>query len=244
MVSIAGLLKPLRERGVNGVEELAARLAAGETVPPEEVATILDRTGRSEDELQAAVDRHERVRRLRQEIATAEPMRRKLAAIDSEITGAEAEVAKAQKKLDVVLAKYGEERFDLRLRVEAADRSRAALVSEENLPPVEADRLRRARQAADDADQALTEAGMILDQARRQLAHAENSLPDAIADAKAAPYNADAQAAVERIRNAIKARRETVANAEKVAEAADTALTAARRERAAVEIAVATAAGA
>lgn len=223
---------------------MAARLAAGETVPPEEVATILDRTGREEDELQAAVDRHERVQRLRQEIADAEPLRRKLAAIDSELTAAEAEVAKAQKKLETALAKWGDDRFDLRLRVEAADRARKTLVAEENLPPVEAGRLRRARQAADEAEQAATEAGIILAQARRQLAHAENTLPDAVADAKAAPDNADAQAAVDRIQNAIKARRDAVTKAEKAAQAADSALASARRERAAVEASVAAAAGA
>jgi hypothetical protein len=243
MIDIAGLLRPVTKSNVSGIEELAARLAAGADVPPEEVMVVLDRTHCDIDALQAAVDRHERVLAMRRQLAEIEPLRKRLAAIESEVTAADAEVFKVRKKLDAVVARTAEEQLDLRCRVEAADRAKVELIALENLPPAEAERLRIARHAADVADEDATNARRELDDCKRRLQFAEDDLPAAERDAKASRTNADAQAAAERIRSAIQARGERVAEAEKNAQLAEAALGAARRERAAVEIAVARSAG-
>jgi hypothetical protein len=243
MVDIAGLLRPIKKSNVDGIEELAARLAAGVEVPPEEVEVVLDRTNCDIDDLQAAVDRHERVLGLRAQAADAEPLRKRLAGIESTVTAAEAEFFAAKKKLDAAIAKAGDEPLDLRLRIEAADRAKKQLLDPENLPPAEADRLRLARQAADEADSRLTEARQAVEEGRGRLHRAEADLPDAEQAAKAAPNSADAQAAAARARTAVASRREQLTQAEEELQVAEAMLAASRRERAAVEIAVARAAG-
>ena len=83
MVSVASLLKPLRESAVDHLEELAVRLAGGEHVSPEETEAIVDRLRATEGELQKAVDRQVRVVGLKREIAEGDKFAKRLQAIES-----------------------------------------------------------------------------------------------------------------------------------------------------------------
>ena len=64
VTSVLNLLKPLTAKRLDGIEELAARLAAGTVVPAEEVAAILEKSRCNPADLQRAVDRHARVAEL------------------------------------------------------------------------------------------------------------------------------------------------------------------------------------
>ena len=239
MVSVVSLLRPARRANVDHVEELAASIAAGDTVAPEEVQAVLDRCRCSEEDLQRAVDRHIRVNDLRRQIAAGDGDAKRLAAIEAEVDAANAEVSKARAKLQAILDRVNEEHMTLRHRVDAVDRARRALLAEENLSPAQAERLRGVRIAADIASDAVTERRRELAEKRSRLRRAETELPKAELEASLRSASNDAKAAAERWRNAMKARTEAVADAEKALAAADEALAEAVAERSAVEASVA-----
>ena len=114
-----------------------------------------------------------------------------------------------------------------------------ALLAEENLSPAQAERLRGVRIAADIASDAVTERRRELAEKRSRLRRAETELPKAELEASLRSASNDAKAAAERWRNAMKARTEAVADAEKALAAADEALAEAVAERSAVEASVA-----
>jgi hypothetical protein len=214
MVSIAAMLKPLRAVAVDHLEELAARLAAGEAVAPEEVSAILDRLQVDEDELQHAVDRQARVLDLRRQIADADEVEKRLKAIEAAWGKAEAESVKARAAYDALLLKHHEEHMTCRHRMDAIGRARRALVADDNLPPPQAASLRLARRVCDDlADSRAALANELIER-RARLRRAEESLPAAEASAKLHTANGSLQADAERLRNAVATRRTLVAEAE------------------------------
>jgi hypothetical protein len=220
MVSIATFLQPARRAGVDHVDELAERIAAGVHVQPEEVLAVLNRCGCSEEDLQAAVDRCSRVLDLRRQIASAGPIEKRLAEIESEVQGAEAQVNAARAKLRAIIERVNEEHLDLRHKADAIDRARRSLMNEANLPPALGGRLRAARAASSQASDALTARRHELDERRARLRRAQEDLPIAEREASMRPGSVDARDAVERLRNAVKARGDLVSEAEKaVAEA-------------------------
>jgi chromosome segregation ATPase len=215
MVSIATFLQPARRASADHVDELAARIAAGAAVQPEEVLAVLDRCGCSEDDLQAAVDRAGRVLDLRRQLAGAGPVEKRLAEIEAEVKAADAEVQAAREKLRAIIGRVNEEHLDLRVKADAIDRARRSLMAEENLPPAVADRLRAARAASERASDALTARQHELDERRSRLRRAKEDLPIAEREASMRPASVDARDNVERLRNAVKARGDLVVEAEK-----------------------------
>lgn len=215
MVTVASLMQPTRVAGVDHIEELAARIAAGQAVAPEEVLAVLDRCRCGEEDLQHAVDRHARVIELRRVIATAGPIEKRLAAIEAEVQGAEDEVKAARAKLSALVGRVNDEHLELRHRADAIDRARRSLMLAENLPPRVAERLRVVRDASDEATDALTACERDLAERRSRLGRAEEELPKAEREASLRSGSDDARAEAERWRNAVKARREQVAEAEK-----------------------------
>lgn len=244
MVSIAGLLKPLREKGVDALEELAARFAAGETVAAGEVQAVLDRTRRGEADLQKAIERHERVNRLRAEAAAGAAFRRKLDAAEAELSAAHAEMLKAQARYNAMLAKHGEAMIDLRVRAEAAERAGRELMSPDNLPPSTAARLQTVRRAADEAEQAVTVAQLALSRARKSLAEGEEALAQAKAATKDHPAMDSLKEKTDRLRVTVDTRRKLVAEGEDALRVAESFAAAARRERDAFQSSTAQAVGA
>jgi hypothetical protein len=238
MVNIVDLMKKVRSPLVDGLEDIAARLATGSEVPPEEIAAVLQRTRCQEPELQRAVDRHARVLELRREIKAAEPRKKKLAAIEAEYAEAQAELAKWQKRINEWVAKNGVEVIDLRIAVARGEAAKNALMDSENLPPADAANLSAVRQTADHADTSLTATSVAVVDARKSLRDAEERLLAANEESAAFPANQDAAAGVRRWRNAVKARSAALQEAEKALRAADAALKAARQEREVVEAAV------
>ena len=222
MYSVSQMLQPSREVAVDHLEELAARLAAGEEVAPEEVMAILDRLRKTEEELQRAVDRQTRVADLLRQIADADKVAKRLQVIDAAYAEAEAAATKARAAYNALIAKHHEEHMGLRHRLEAIDYAKRALVAEENLPPSQAARLRVARQASGELADLRDAAAHELRIQRGRLLQAEHDLPQAEDRARLHPTNESFVSDAERSRNAVATRRGLVTAAERaVADAED-----------------------
>lgn len=239
MVSVFGLMRPVKQRGEERAEELAARIAAGDSVQPDEIVAVLDRCRISGEDLQAAVDRHARVIELRRQMEGADKMQARFDAIESEVHAAEAAVAAARGKLQSIVDSLGEEHMTLKHRLDAVERARRSLLAEENLTPAQAERLRAARDAASRASDDLEAQRRELTDRQSRLRKAEEELPKAEHAAKVSPRSVDARDAAERLRNAVKARGELVAEAVKAVAAAETAAEDAAAECRSVEAAIA-----
>lgn len=213
-LNIAGMLRGRRQARAQGIEELARRLAAGEAVPPEEIETILERTGTDEDVLQSAVDRLERRAELLAAVARGNTAQAKADKIEGTITTAAEAVAEAQRKHAAVAVKHAEELLALRQAVDAADRANESLLDPENLSPADAARLTAAREAARVADQAVSDLQRRIPDMRRGLEEAEAYLVDTAEDARQARSRSDLQELKQRAENTVKARAERLQNAE------------------------------
>jgi chromosome segregation ATPase len=232
---ISRLVRPARVSGGQHVEELAARLAAGQAVPPEEVLAVLDRCGIDEAGLQAAVDRHVRVRELRRQVGPAAGLEKKLATIQAKIDEADAAVQAARDRRSRLIAEVGEEHMTLTHRMEAIGHARQKLRAVENLPPALGEKLTAARAAANETSDAVSAAVAEADERRRRLRQAEEALPVAEAAAAREPNHADIQSGAVRARNAVTARREQLAVAEKAVAEARRVAASADASRAAVD---------
>jgi hypothetical protein len=214
VASVTDLLWPVRRPKPEGIEEIAARIAAGNPPPAGEIMAVLDRTRCSDADLQAAVDRHRRTAELRQVIADAAPARKRFATLAAEVQAATAAVAKATAARDAVMARIGDDYRDLGYAVEAADRAEAALLDRDNLPAALAAQLTEAERVAGEASEAAVAARAELATCRRSLQDAEGRLPMAEHEADLNPGNADIEAAAARARSAVKLRGERLKAAE------------------------------
>lgn len=213
-IDIIGILRGRKQARAAGIEELARRLAAGESVPPEEVEAILDRTGVDEEQLQERVDAIERRAGLVAVVARGEAAGVKIDRIDAECGKAWAAVADAQRKHAAVLAKHGDELLTLRQAIDAANRAGDELLSPENLSPEARDRLGDARRASSDAAVAAADVRRNLPELRTSLENAEREAVDAVENARLLRSDADAQDRKARAENAVKARSARVKDAE------------------------------
>jgi hypothetical protein len=209
-IDIVGMIRGRKQARVAGIEELAKRLAAGEAVQPEEVETILERTGCDEEQLQERVDAIERRAVLVATVARGEAARVKIDRIDAEYDRAWQAVADAQRKHAAVVAKHADELFTLRQALDAGDRASDDLISVDILSPADRDRLAHARKASNDAEQAAEE----LRELRMSLENAEREAVDAVENARLYRSNADAQDRKARAENAVKARGQRLKEAE------------------------------
>jgi hypothetical protein len=228
MIRVADLLRPVRRPRPEGIEELAAAIAAGRPPSAVEIDAVLTAARCSDEDLQAAVDRHGRVIDLRRRIADAAPAVKRFKVLDAEVQAAADKAARAREEHEAVLARVRDEHYDCRLRTDDADRATEQLLAPANLPPIDAERLREAEAASDAASTAADEARRAVDAAARSLRQAEEASVKATEDATVARGNADIQADAERWRQAVKTRGEKLRDAEAVlrtaaAAAADTA---------------------
>lgn len=221
MVSVAAMLKPSRAVAVDHLEELAARLASGEVVAPEEVTAILDRLRASEDDLQQAVDRQTRVAGLRREIAEGAKFAKRKQEIDAEYTVAERAYVKARDAYESLQLKHHDEYMTCRHRLDSIEHAKRALVAEENLPPTQAARLRAARKACDELADLRDAAAHELRVRQGRLRQAEDELPGAEESARRHPAIEAIVADADRLQTAVVARRELVAEAQRLLDAAD-----------------------
>jgi hypothetical protein len=243
VLSVASMLKSVRIGSADHLEELAARLAAGETVSPDESQAILDRLRASEDDLQEAVDRQTRVAGLRREIAEAGRWQKRLDEIEAEYNSAERAYLKARDAYAALQRKHYEEHMTCRHRLDSIENAKRAIVAEENLPPTQAARLRAGRQACSEAADLRDAAAHELRVRQGRLRQAEDELPGAEREAHLNPTIERYAEAMARLTTTLTTRRELVAEAERSLKAADARcesalakLTATQREVAALAL--------
>jgi hypothetical protein len=220
VADVLGVLRPLATKRLDGLEDVAARMAAGATVPPDEVLAVLDRCRCGADDLQAAVDRHARVAEIRRAIADADPKRKRLAAIHADLKALAEARAAAQRKENDAIAAHWEEEMTLRHGIDAVDRMAADLMKPVNLPPTLAEKLVKATARLDDATAAMEAARVELKERQRRLAAAEIEHEDASERARRNDLNKDIQEYAERMAVAVKARSGLVCDSEKAMDAA------------------------
>lgn len=234
-VSVSSLLAPVLKKKVEGIEDIAHRIANGKAPPPEEIVAVLERTRCDESDLQQAVDRHDRRASLLATIKAATPLRKKLAEIDATFEKAQAEFDRVREHLAQLRAAQELERADLRMRVQTADQAEKALLDYDNLPPDVAERLRDVRDRASFANDAIGNT-------RHEVAARQRRLDDAVeqearcADEK--KWNADNASFVDahdRAKNITATAKAKLAEAEKAAVEAEKTLKAVRNEREQVE---------
>lgn len=184
MIDIAAMLRPVRAKRMNQLEELAERLADGEILPAEVIDAKLVEAGKQPADLQAMVDRKARVEALAEISKAGTPARKRLATITGEISAARADFDKVRDKLRGIEAKHSEERSQLEAAVQAADAARLKLLSKECLPPLLWTRLVEAERLADESGEEhgtalrrLPEVEAAADEAERFAARAAEGRP-------------------------------------------------------------------
>jgi chromosome segregation ATPase len=213
-IDIVGLIRGRKEQRAAGIEDLAHRLAGGETVPPEEIEAILDRTGCDEETLQARIDSLVQRAELIAAVKAGETAKKKADKLEGEIGTLFEKVVAADRAHRELRAKYADELRALDHMVDQGNRARDRLIDPTILSPADRARLEQARQAATDAAMALGELRRRLPDLRRDLEEGERLLADAADEAKQFRNNPDAQDRAARAENAVKARQGRLADAE------------------------------
>lgn len=167
---IAMLRSRIADR-VSGIEELAVRLAKGESVPPDEVETVCDRCGATLEQLEEAVECHERRIELKTTAAGEAKAKAAIDAIERKRKPLADAAEAAEARLRAFDAEAGPTLAVHTDAVRAAWHANAQLIIERNLRPPALRALRHAQAAYADADRAESAA-------RRAVADAERSLAD------------------------------------------------------------------
>lgn len=238
MMTVAELLRAVRRPKLEGIEGVASRIAAGNPPPAEEIAAVLDATRCSDDDLQAAVDRHLRVAELRKRIADAAPAAKRFSSLDAELKAADVAVANAVHERDAVIARVGADHATCKAQADVVVRATDELLRDENLSPADVDRRSAAEAEAKATSERATQAAAEADTCRRSLREAEDNLPLAEAEVRVNAGNADIAARAERYRNAVKARGERLRAAEAARRDADEAAAEADRKLAGIHAAI------
>lgn len=233
MIDVVSLIRGRREQRAGGIEELAHRLAGGEVVAPEEIEAILDRTGCTEEQLQSRIDALVRRNELVADVKAGEQARRKVEKIEAEIAKAFDAVVVADNAHRELRVKHADELLVLGQTVDRAARAHDELLNPDLLAHADRESLADARKAASEAASAHADLRRQMPELRLSLEQAERAQADAADEAKRFRSNPDVQDRKTRADNAVKARRQRVADAEvelkrleQVAGAAEAALVA------------------
>lgn len=205
-IDIRNLIRSRRDARAQSIEELAQRLANGETVPPEEIETWLEQTGTDENLLQERIDCLERRSELVAAVAKGEQAQDRIGRIQADIDKAFAVVAEAQEKFAAVRAKHAEALSQLEQQRAEGNRAAEALLEPENLSPFDRDRLATARKAATAAAIATEDHQRNIVLLKASLEDAEAGLVDAQETAKQFRNDPGAADRLQRAKNAVNAR--------------------------------------
>lgn len=170
-------LRQRRQQHADALEELAARLAAGEHVSPDEAQAFLDRAGVDEDALPPVLRRHQDRQRLKQAIQDGHAAETKLTVIDRKVAEANAAVDAAVDARDKLIENQWEQTILLRQRVQRGKAAVDELLLDKHLAPADGQRLAAARdagiaahQAAEDCRRQISELTTQIDDAEKRVA--------------------------------------------------------------------------
>lgn len=150
-MNVLELLRPVREKRVESLEEIADRLVAGEKISPEVIDGVLTAAHKDPADLQAIIDRKVRLRELVEIVKGSSGAAKRLQVVESEIASAAKALDVAVEKLKAVRTKYDGERAALKTTVATAEAARVEIFSKDVLPVALWAELSEAETAADDA---------------------------------------------------------------------------------------------
>jgi hypothetical protein len=212
--NVMEFLRPHKQAKAGLLEQLAVRLHKGEAIDPDHILEQLSASGSTEQQLQAEIERLDRVAELRARIVAAAPAQKRLDVIQAEIDKAQAAFEKAATDLRRVRDKHATESSELHATLAQADDAKAALLEPGNLPAGEQARLRQLADDAAAAREALSVAKQDLQHARARMAECEKRHPEAQELARRNRGNSDAQEDAKRWDRAKAARTEQLSTAE------------------------------
>lgn len=145
IVNVLEMLRPLilaeKQKTAGALEDLAARIASGLSMGPQEIAAALDRLKATPEELAKEVDRQGELIALRRDIKEGVSARRRLKTINEELDRATAAVEAAQKKSDDFHSAMHGEWKEMRDAVRAADEAATMITQAKFLPAAARDRV-------------------------------------------------------------------------------------------------------
>lgn len=174
-------LRQRRQQHADALEELGARVAHGEHVPPDEAQAFLDRARATEDDLAPVVARHQERLRLKKRIQDGRAAEKKLVTIDRKVAEANDKVAAAVAARDKLVSLTWEEAILLRQKVQRGNAAVDELIAPTALSPTDVDRLAAARDAAIAANEAAHRCGQRLVELRQQLKDADERVDETAA---------------------------------------------------------------
>jgi hypothetical protein len=175
-VDVLEMLRPVRAKRVDQLEELAGKILAGEKIPAEIIDAKLVEARKEPADLQRIIDRKTRAASLVSLAKAGAPAEKRLAKIEGEIAAVREEYDLARAKLLAVQEKHAGEQAKLTDSVQAAARARDQLLSQECLPLVAWDKLAAAERAADEAENTFQSAQRQLPEFTKALNEAERAV--------------------------------------------------------------------
>jgi DNA repair exonuclease SbcCD ATPase subunit len=204
--NVMDYLRPRKQAKVVAIAKLASQLHKGEAVDPDVILHSLHQAGGTEEQLQAEIDRLERVARLRQQIAEGGPAQKRLDVIDAEISKAADKLQAAALEVQRLREKHFAEGHELRAKLLAAEDGASKLLEADNLAPGDRDAWQYLQAATVDAHEAHSISSQDLQHATARLRDAEEHQPEAKERARLQKSNQDAQDDAKRWENALAAR--------------------------------------
>jgi chromosome segregation ATPase len=182
--NVMEFLRPRKQAKVVAVSKLAERLHAGEQIDPDLILHSLEQAGASEQQLQAEIDRLERVAKLRQQMADAVPAQKRLDAIEAEISKAADKLQAAALEVQRVREKHLAEASQLEGVTRAAEDAATQLMRPANMTGQQQEEWRAIQDALAEANEAHSIAVQDLKHAQERMEEAEIEQPKAAEQAK------------------------------------------------------------
>lgn len=132
-LDVLSMIRGARRARASELEALAARLFNGEQIPPHDALRELTDCGGTDEQLQAEIDRLDRVRKLQAQVRAAEPLHAELAKIDAEWAAARDKMQAAAAVVAQLQQKHGDRHMTLRHQIDAAERALTQLMDPANL---------------------------------------------------------------------------------------------------------------
>jgi chromosome segregation ATPase len=212
--NVMEFLRPRKQAKVVAVSKLAERLHAGEQIDPDLILHSLEQAGASEQQLQAEIDRLERVAKLRQQIADAVPAQKRLDVIDAEISKAADKLQAAALEVQRVREKHFAEGEQLRHKVSTGETATSSLLEAANLSEQQREEMAALQQAYMDAAHAHDSARADMKRAQESMATCEEEHPKAKEQARVYRNTPEVQENFQRWENALAARTKQLAEAQ------------------------------
>ena len=206
IIDIVGILRGRREQRQFGIEELAAKLAGGVDVPPEEVEAALDLAGCTAEELQDRLVAIDRRADLLKRVAAGTAALAKLDKIDAVVSAAFDLALEKQKAHFALREKHADEAAALRQAIDLGEAAAGDLLDPKNLSPADREKLAAARGALDAATKALFDSQRRLPELKTSLAEAEAGQAEAAETARMSRGDATAKQRATEATNAVAAR--------------------------------------